>query len=138
MFLGLGARAGTCRADLSAAVAAALRTAGLAPEAVTVLATLDRRAAEEPVRLLARELGWRLVGYPAAALGGRTVPGPSAAVLAAVGTPSVAEAAALRAAGVQSRLILPKQVFARVTVAIAIPRPGGDPTICEKHSESRT
>ncbi|GLY00086.1 cobalamin biosynthesis protein [Actinoplanes sp. NBRC 101535] len=138
MFLGLGARAGTARDELAAAVAAALRTARVGERQITVLATLDRRAAEGPVRALAAGLGWRLVGYPAAVLAGRAVPGPSAAVLAAVGTPSVAEAAALRAAGVQSLLILPKQVFARVTVAIAIPRPGGDPTICEKHSESRT
>jgi cobalamin biosynthesis protein CbiG len=47
------------------------------------------------------------------------VPNPSGAVAAAVGTPSVAEAAALCAAGPSGSLLLPKRVFRGVTVAIA-------------------
>jgi cobalt-precorrin 5A hydrolase/precorrin-3B C17-methyltransferase len=47
------------------------------------------------------------------------VPHPSAAVAAAVGTPSVAEAAALLAAGPDARLVVAKQTSAGATVAVA-------------------
>jgi cobalamin biosynthesis protein CbiG len=47
------------------------------------------------------------------------VPHPAARVAAATGTASVAEAAALLAAGPGAVLVLPKTVFPRTTVAIA-------------------
>ncbi|MDI6101173.1 cobalamin biosynthesis protein [Actinoplanes sp. NEAU-A12] len=115
--VGIGARSG---AALSGPVRAALAGAGIRPGQVGVLATLDRRAAEERVRALAEEHGWRLAGFPAADLAAVTVPNPGRAAAAAVGTPSVAEAAALLAAGPGAVLILPKQVRAGVTVAVAV------------------
>ncbi|WP_222942299.1 cobalamin biosynthesis protein [Actinoplanes teichomyceticus] len=121
---GVGARPGTAAAELAAAVTAALAEAGVAPAAVTVLATLDRRAAEPGLRSYARHTGRRLVAFPAARLAGQPVPGRSAVVAAATGTPSVAEAAALLAAGPAARLILPKRILGRVTVALAGTAPG--------------
>jgi len=106
-------------AELRAAVDVVLAEAGLAAAEVTVLATVDRRAAEPGVRKLALDRGWRLVGLTAGELARREVPHPSRAVAAAVGTPSVAEAAALCAAGPGGVLIVPKRVFAGVTVAVA-------------------
>ena len=118
--VGLGARAGTPAAELAEAVGAALAEAGVEPGRVSVLATLDRRAAEEPVRELARSSGWRLAGFPAAELAAQPVPSPpSPVVAAAVGAPGVAEAAALLAAGPAGGLLLGKRVFRRVTVAAA-------------------
>lgn len=114
--VGIGARSG---AALTGPVNAALAEAGLRACDVGVLATLDRRAAEERVRALAAEHGWRLAGYPAAELAVVTVPNPGRAAAAAVGTPSVAEAAALLAAGPGSVLLLPKRVRDGVTVAVA-------------------
>ncbi|KUL23095.1 cobalamin biosynthesis protein [Actinoplanes awajinensis] len=141
--VGLGARAGTGTAALAAAVRAALVAADVDRAEVTVLATLDRRAAEPAVLALAAESGWRLVAYTAAQLAAFTAaqlavvpapgenaapppgenaapaPGASAIVAAAVGTPSVAEAAALLAAGPGASLVLRKRIFDVVTVAIA-------------------
>lgn len=114
--VGVGARSGV---EVTGPVLAVLAGAGLTAGAVDVLATLDRRAAEERIRALAAAHGWRLAGFPAAALAGVVVPNPGRAAAAAVGSPSVAEAAALLAAGPGSVLILPKQVRDGVTVAVA-------------------
>jgi cobalt-precorrin 5A hydrolase len=111
LILGVGARRGAGAADLRAAD-------------IAVLATVDRRAGEPAVRDLAAGRGWRLVALPAAELAGQPVPHPSPAVAAAVGTPSVAEAAALRAAGPGGALVVAKRVFPGVTVAIARGAPG--------------
>jgi cobalt-precorrin 5A hydrolase len=116
--VGLGARSGV---PLIGPVLAALASAGLETTEIGVLATLDRRAAEERVRALAAAYGWRLTGYPADVLAAQPVPNPGRAA-AAVGTPSVAEAAALLAAGPGAVLILPKRARDGVTVAIAASR----------------
>ena len=119
--LGLGARAGVPEKELAAAIDAALRHAGRSPAEVAGLATLDRRAVEAGIQAVARSHGWPVRGFPAEALAAVDVPHPSGVVAAVTGTPSVAEAAALLAAGPGAVLILPKQVFARVTVALARP-----------------
>ncbi|MGY1831053.1 cobalamin biosynthesis protein [Geodermatophilus sp. SYSU D01180] len=83
---------------------------------VTGLATLDVRAAEPGLVAAAAARGWPLAGHPAAALAAVAVPSPSARVAAAVGTASVAEAAALLGG---ARLVVGKTVHGRVTVAVA-------------------
>ena len=115
----MGARSGVPERELAQAIDAALAAAGLPAADVTALATLDRRAAEAGVRALAARRGWALAGFSAEELASVIVPGPSAAVAARAGTPSVAEAAALRAAGLDGELVASKRVFPRVTVAIA-------------------
>jgi cobalamin biosynthesis protein CbiG len=60
--------------------------------------------------------GWPLTGHPAAELARVPVPTVSARVAAAVGTPSVAEAAALLGGGT---LVVGRTVHGRVTVAVA-------------------
>ncbi|MBJ7452547.1 MAG: cobalamin biosynthesis protein [Blastococcus sp.] len=110
--VGLGAVSGVGADEVLAAVDAVLPsgTAGVR------LATLDARAAEPGVREAAARRGWVLVGHPAAELAGVPVPTPSARVAAAVGTGSVAEAAALLHGGT---LAVPKTVHGRVTVAVS-------------------
>jgi cobalamin biosynthesis protein CbiG len=119
LVLGLGARAGVPEEELAAAIDAALRQAGLEPARITVLVTLDRRAAEAGVQAVAQRYGWPVTGFAAAALAAVDVPHASGIVATATGTPSVAEAAALLAAGTDAVLVLPKTAFARSTVAIA-------------------
>ncbi len=80
------------------------------------LATLDARAVEIGVVLAAASRGWPLTGYSPAELARVPVPSPSDRVAARVGTPSVAEAAALLGGGT---LLVPKTVHGRVTVAVA-------------------
>ncbi|MBB2944075.1 cobalamin biosynthesis protein CbiG [Actinoplanes lutulentus] len=117
--VGLGSRTGVTTAALAAAVREVLADAGLAFRDVTALATLDRRATSPEVRVLATEAGWRLVGYSADELAGVEVPSPSATVAAVTGTPSVAEAAALIAAGPKGGLMVPKRIIGTITVAVA-------------------
>ena len=79
------------------------------------LATLDARAAEAGLTRAAARRGWPLTGYRAEELARVPVPTPSSRVAQTVGTPSVAEAAALLGGGV---LVVPKTVHGRVTVAV--------------------
>ncbi len=86
------------------------------PEFVVVsIATLDTKA--ELVGAVAREFGVPLTLWTAAQLNDVEVPNPSTRVLDEVGSPSVAEAAAVRAGG--GRLLVGKTIVGSVTVALA-------------------
>ncbi|MFI7317155.1 Rv2231c family pyridoxal phosphate-dependent protein CobC [Streptomyces venezuelae] len=84
----------------------AVREAGLSESAVAELATVDVKGAEPGIVGTAARLGVPLVTYTAAELSDVTVPNPTVRSRAAVGTPSVAEAAALRGGG---ELLVPKR-----------------------------
>jgi cobalt-precorrin 5A hydrolase/precorrin-3B C17-methyltransferase len=85
---------------------------------VDAVATVDRRL-DHPA--LAGALpGVRRVGLPADLLAAVDVPTPSEVVDAAVGTPSVAEAAALLAAGPGARLVVDKRRGPTATAAVAV------------------
>ncbi|RZU48597.1 cobalamin synthesis G-like protein [Krasilnikovia cinnamomea] len=116
--VGVGARSDLLEAELDWAIRAALTAAGLSPGDVGVVATLDRRAGAT-LRAVADRHEWAVRSYRADQLAVVPVPHPSARVAAAAGTPSVAEAAALLAAGPGARLILPKSVWSGLTVAVA-------------------
>jgi cobalamin biosynthesis protein CbiG len=105
--------------EVLALVDAALAGLGATRGSVSRLATVEAKATEPGVVDAARLAGWQLVAYPAAALAAVPVPNPSTAAHAAAGTPSVAEAACLLAAGPGSRLVAPKRTSARVTAAVA-------------------
>ena len=110
--VGIGARPGVSADEVLAAVDAVLP----AGADHVRLSTLDVRTAEPGLVEAAAARGWTLTGHPAAALAGVPVPSPSARVAAAVGTPSVAEAAALLDGGT---LLVGRTVVGRVTVAVA-------------------
>lgn len=110
--VGLGAVAGVTAEEVLVAIDAVLP-----PGATDVqLATLDVRAAESGITSAAAARGWALTAYAATQLAQVAVPSPSGHVAALVGTPSVAEAAALRGGGA---LVVGKTVVGRVTVAVA-------------------
>jgi cobalt-precorrin 5A hydrolase / precorrin-3B C17-methyltransferase len=89
--------------------------AGLARASVAEVATIDRRAGDPVIT----SLGLPVRAFPAEALATVDVPTPSEAVRAAVGTPSVAEAAALLAAGPGAELVVAKVAGKEATVAVA-------------------
>ena len=127
LVVGVGASRGVPADEVRDLIDDALRTAGLAPESVRAVATVDVKADEVGILAVARERGWPLLTYPAADLAGVPVPHPSETVRAAVGTPSVAEAAALlaaRQAGRDAELVVAKRVAPHATVAVArlVPR----------------
>lgn len=82
-----------------------------------VVATLDRRADEPGLRAAVAPRVPH--GYAAEELAGVAVSTPDERVAAATGTPAVAEAAALLAAGPGAELVVPKTVGDGVTAAVA-------------------
>ncbi|GAA4476348.1 hypothetical protein GCM10023094_16010 [Rhodococcus olei] len=88
------------------------------PADLRALATLDRKATESSVASAAAELGVPVLGYAATELAGVEVPTPSGRVAAEVGTPSVAEAAAVLGSG-GGDLLVRKRARDGVTVAVA-------------------
>lgn len=116
---GIGCARGTDADTLFRALMAALRRGGWSPRSLGALASIDRKQDELGLLELARRLGVPLLWYKAEELARETVPNPSLQVAATVGTPSVAEAAALRAAGSGASLVVPKERRDGVTVAIA-------------------
>jgi cobalt-precorrin 5A hydrolase / cobalt-factor III methyltransferase / precorrin-3B C17-methyltransferase len=99
LVVGVGASRGVPAVEVLELIGDALRDAGLSAASVASLATVDAKAGEPGVVAAAERLGVPLVTYPAKELACVDVPNPSAAPLAAVGTPSVAEAAALAGGG---------------------------------------
>ncbi|MEU9340861.1 precorrin-3B C(17)-methyltransferase [Streptomyces sp. NPDC048278] len=106
LVVGVGASKDAPVDEVLGLVEAALRDAGLSPRSIAELATVDAKAGEPGIVAAAARLGVPLVTYPAGELAGVQVPHPSDAPLAAVGTPSVAEAAALARGG---ELLVPKR-----------------------------
>ncbi|MGH4027371.1 precorrin-3B C(17)-methyltransferase [Actinomycetota bacterium Odt1-20B] len=104
--VGVGASKGAPVGEVLGLVRESLRDAGLSEKSVGFLATVDAKAEEPGIVGAAEELGVPLRTYGAEELAAVDVPHPSDAPLAAVGTPSVAEAAALVGGG---ELLVPKR-----------------------------
>jgi cobalt-precorrin 5A hydrolase/precorrin-3B C17-methyltransferase len=117
LVLGVGSSSGADPEATHRLVIETLAEAGLSADAVACVATVDRKAAEPAIVELAAALGVPLRTFPAEVLAVMPVPNPSPVVDAAVGSPSVAESAALTASG--GALIVEKRRTAEATVAVA-------------------
>ncbi|MBC6477297.1 MAG: precorrin-3B C(17)-methyltransferase [Hormoscilla sp. GM7CHS1pb] len=125
LWVGIGCERGTSRQLIERAITEVMQAHGLAEGAIAGVATIDLKADE--LAELCRDRLFPLRSFPAEMLRSVTVPTPSNVVEKAVGTPSVAEAAALLAAGAEpeASLLVAKQIFrtagelGAVTVAIA-------------------
>jgi len=123
LVLGVGASRGVAAPEVEHLVASVLRSAGLSPASVAAVATVDAKAEEAGLVELCARRGWPLVTYPAARLAEVDVPNPSDEPAKVLGTPSVAEAAALlHSAG---ELVVQKRKSAMATVAVARRPPRG-------------
>ncbi|MEO3774755.1 precorrin-3B C(17)-methyltransferase [Micromonospora sp. B9E7] len=125
---GVGASRGVPAAEVAELLHRVLADAGLDPASLRCLASADVKADEAGIRSTADALGVPLVTWPATRLATVDVPHPSEVVRAAVGTPSVAEAAALL--GPDGRpgdatLLVGKTATAMATVAVARHAPRG-------------
>lgn len=119
LVLGVGSSLGAPPNEIAALARAAVDGAGLAWGCVSIVATIDRRLDEPGIVALAERLGARLVGYSADELAAvADVPSPSSEVARHVGTPSVAEAAALLASD-GGTLVATKVRSAHATAAVA-------------------
>ena len=131
LWVGIGCERGTSKQLIETAIQQTCRSHHLAEGAIAGLATIDIKADEVGLVELCRDRNLPLRTFPAEVLRSVNVPNPSAVVEKEVGTPSVAEAAALLAAnsfvGAQgvAPLLVKKQIFklegqpGAVTVAIA-------------------
>jgi cobalt-precorrin 5A hydrolase/precorrin-3B C17-methyltransferase len=131
LVIGVGASSGAPAEEIRQLIDETLAQAGLSPRSVGALATVEAKANEPGIVAVAKQLRVPLMAYDAERLGAIEVPNPSAAPLAAVGTPSVAEAAALAFAGAGAELLVPKRKStpqsgpARATAAVARRCPRG-------------
>ncbi|WP_395293917.1 cobalamin biosynthesis protein [Kitasatospora hibisci] len=123
LVVGVGLRRSAAPAEVLGLIRRALAEAGLCSTSVVRLATLAGKAAHPAVRRAAARLGADVDEHPAEVLAGVAVPSPSAAVADAVGSVSVAEAAALASAP-GGQLVVPKRKSAAATVAV-VRVPGG-------------
>jgi cobalamin biosynthesis protein CbiG len=117
LIAGIGCRRGATAEDVLAAIDAAMAATGRARTELTRLATIPQKAEEAGLVAAAHELGIGLTIVEDAA----DFPGPteSRCSRATTGLGSVAESAALAAAGPGARLLAPRSTTSRATCALA-------------------
>ena len=131
LWVGVGCERGTSQELIDRAIEQVFQVNHLAQEAIAGIATIDIKADEVGLLGLCEENPFPLVTFSAERLASVAVPSPSKVVEREVGTPSVAEAAALRAAGDRTssgepQLLVAKQIYKEenqpgaVTVAVAL------------------
>lgn len=122
LWVGIGCERGTPQNVIQDSLEKTLETLGLTESAIAGLATIELKADEVGLVGLATEKNYPLKTYSSEELNAITVPNPSSVVAQEVGTASVAEAAAMKAAQA-SELVVSKQIFksdqGAVTVAVA-------------------
>lgn len=120
---GIGCRRGTSREEILQALEHVFVANGLAPASLACLASVDLKIDEAGLEAAAKKLNVSLEFYDRSVLDGVTVPNPSELVREKIGVESVCEASALNAARnmkQRMRLIVPKTIVGRVTVAVAL------------------
>jgi cobalamin biosynthesis protein CbiG len=122
---GVGCRRGTPAPEIEAAIRTALTQAGLAAHVLGAIATIAAKHDEAGIQTAAAHLGVNIVWVPDSELksASERTQTRSQRVLALTGVPSVAEAAALAAAGPAARLIGPRLAIGAATCALATTEP---------------
>ena len=118
---GVGCRKGASAEAITAAIDASLERGGVARSKLKAIATATLKRDEPGLAATAGVFGVPLVVVEQAALerAGQHGVTHSEHALALAGVPSVAEAAALAAAGPGARLVVPRLVLGPVTCALA-------------------
>ena len=121
LVLGIGCERGVSAAEVIAHAEAVLDGAGLAPQALAALASIDVKADETAIHAAARHFDVPVRFFSAEELRAESdrLQNPSALVEKEVGTPGVAEAAALAMVGKDGTLLVEKRKSTRVTCAVA-------------------
>ena len=120
--IGIGAKSTATAAEIIAAVHDCCGRSGVDVSEVAVFAGLQRPSTLAALQLAAIHFKARVKAFEATVLQNESARciTHSDRSLATTGIPSVAEAAALAAAGSEGMLILPRVAFATVTVAVAV------------------
>jgi cobalt-precorrin 5A hydrolase len=119
---GIGCKKGASREEITAAIASALAKAGLGDCDLDLIATPTTKRDEPGIVAAANALGVRLMLVPEAAFlaAGALAETHSGRVMTLTGVPSVAEAAALAAAGPSARLLTARVIVGPATCALAV------------------
>jgi cobalt-precorrin 5A hydrolase/precorrin-3B C17-methyltransferase len=104
LWVGVGCERDTAKIVIETAIAQVFQANHLAVEAIAGLASIDIKADEVGLVELCHDRQWPLQTFPAEKLRSQSVPTPSQVVEQEVGTPSVAEAAAIAAANLHHNL----------------------------------
>jgi cobalt-precorrin 5A hydrolase len=120
---GIGCRAGVSAREIEAVLEEALARAEMEAGAIDIIATSHAKRSEQGIAAAASRRGAKLVivGQSELEAAAVHVVTRSERVTALIGVPSLAEAAALAAAGPNARLIVPRVVVGRATCALAAP-----------------
>jgi cobalt-precorrin 5A hydrolase len=126
---GIGCKRGAPASDIEAAIQTALARARLDADALDVIATIEGKASEASIHTAAATFGLSLIIVPQRELvtANDRVETHSVRVMAHAGVGSVAESAALAAAGPMSHLIVPRLVIGAATCALAASAPDATP-----------
>ena len=118
---GIGCRRGTPATAIAAVIDAALTRAGVAKHALDIIAVPTSKGDEPGITAAASAFGVALVLVPRRDLetAGERAVTRSQRVIALMGVPSVAEAAALAAAGATARLLVSRIAIGPATCALA-------------------
>jgi cobalamin biosynthesis protein CbiG len=126
LWVGLGCKRGSSQQLIETAIHKVFQENLLNENAIAGLATIDTKASDYALLKLCHLHNWQFKTFSAQQLSTVTVPNPAEIITTAVGTPSVAEAAAILGAfRLDFELLLPKYIFRLpgqpgvVTIAVA-------------------
>ena len=123
LWVGLGCERNTSKDLIANSLKNFFDSSNLSPHSIAGLATIDIKKDEKGILELAKENNLPIKFFTTEDLSKIIVPNPSNVVQKEIGTPSVAEASCLLAAGEESKLLEEKRIFKNqsgaVTIAVA-------------------
>ncbi len=120
LWIGLGYQKNTSTTIIVQTIGQVFKDFHLDLSLVIGLGTVDRKANDREIFDICQAKGWQLQLFAVAELSIVTVPHPSIATSIQMGTPTVAEGAALLAAGSGSQLVVTKQIYGLAGQALTI------------------
>ncbi len=123
LWIGIGCERNTSKELIANSLNNLLKSKNLSKNSIAGLATVDIKKDEKGILELAKEKNLTVKFFSKEDLSKIIVPNPSSVVEKEIGTPSVAEASCLLAAGEESKLLEEKRIFKNqsgaVTIAVA-------------------
>jgi len=137
LWIGIGCERNTSKELIANSLNNLLESRNLSKQSIAGLATVDIKKDEKGILELAEENNLPIKFFSKEDLSTIIVPNPSSVVEKEIGTPSVAEASCLLAAGEESKLLEEKRIFKNqsgaVTIAVAESKNQYNPTHGEIH-----
>ncbi len=137
LWIGIGCERNTSKELIANSLSNFLESGNLSQQSIAGFATIDIKKDEKGILELSEEKNLPIKFFSKEDLSTIIVPNPSNVVLKEIGTPSVAEASCLLAAGEESKLLKEKRIFKNqygaVTLAVAESKNQYNPTHGEIH-----